>query len=72
MAYFSSGNEILSLGEPPRAGAVYDSNRYTLFGLLTRLGVQVIDFGVVPDDPAQLAAVGAFGGVLVHQRDFVA
>ena len=56
VAYFSSGNEILSLGEPPRAGAVYDSNRYTLFGLLTRLGVQVIDFGVVPDDPAQLAA----------------
>ncbi|WP_027995955.1 molybdopterin molybdotransferase MoeA [Simplicispira psychrophila] len=56
VAYFSTGNEILSLGEPPRAGAVYDSNRYTLFGLLTRLGVQVIDLGVVPDAPAQLEA----------------
>lgn len=56
VAYFSTGNEILSLGEPPRAGAVYDSNRYTLFGLLTRLGVQVIDLGVVPDEPAQLEA----------------
>ncbi len=56
VAYFSTGNEILSLGEPPRAGAVYDSNRYTLFGLLSRLGVQIIDLGVVPDEPAQLKA----------------
>ena len=56
VAYFSTGNEILSLGEPPRPGAVYDSNRYTLFGLLTRLGAQVIDMGVVPDEPAQLHA----------------
>ncbi|MEY2685252.1 MAG: Molybdopterin molybdenumtransferase, partial [Pseudomonadota bacterium] len=37
VAYFSTGDEILSLGEPPREGAVYDSNRYTVFGLLTRL-----------------------------------
>ena len=56
VAYFSTGNEILSLGEPPRPGAVYDSNRYTLFGLLSRLGAQVIDLGVVPDEPAQLHA----------------
>ncbi|GAA4420586.1 molybdopterin molybdotransferase MoeA [Acidovorax lacteus] len=56
VAYFSTGDEILSLGEPPREGAVYDSNRYTVFGLLTRLGVQVIDLGVVRDEPAQLEA----------------
>ena len=56
VAYFSTGDEILSLGEPPREGAVYDSNRYTVFGLLTRLGVEVVDLGVVPDDPAQLEA----------------
>ncbi|MBP6559852.1 MAG: molybdopterin molybdotransferase MoeA, partial [Burkholderiaceae bacterium] len=56
VAYFSTGNEILSLGEPPREGAVYDSNRYTVFGLLTRLGVEVIDMGVVPDEPALLEA----------------
>lgn len=56
VAYFSTGDEILSLGEAPRAGAVYDSNRYTVFGLLTRLGVQVIDMGVVRDDPALLEA----------------
>jgi molybdopterin molybdotransferase len=56
VAYFSTGDEILSLGEAPREGAVYDSNRYTVFGLLTRLGVEVVDLGVVPDEPAQLEA----------------
>ena len=56
VAYFSTGDEILSLGEAPREGAVYDSNRYTVFGLLTRLGVEVIDMGVVPDEPLRLEA----------------
>ncbi|MCU0925294.1 MAG: molybdopterin molybdotransferase MoeA [Hydrogenophaga sp.] len=56
VAYFSTGDEILSLGEPPREGAVYDSNRYTVFGLLTRLGVEVLDMGVVKDEPAALEA----------------
>ncbi len=56
VAYFSTGDEILSLGEPPREGAVYDSNRYTVFGLLTRLGIEVLDMGVVRDDPASLEA----------------
>ena len=56
VAFFSTGSEILSLGEAPREGAVYDSNRYTLFGLLTRLGVEVIDLGTVRDEPAQLEA----------------
>ncbi|WHZ11963.1 MAG: Molybdopterin molybdenumtransferase [Burkholderiaceae bacterium] len=56
VAYFSTGDEILSLGEPPREGAVYDSNRYTVFGLLRRLGCEVIDLGVVPDELARLEA----------------
>ena len=56
VAYFSTGDEILSLGDAPREGAVYDSNRYTLFGLLTRLGCEVIDLGLVGDDPTALAA----------------
>lgn len=56
VAYFSTGDEILSLGEAPREGAVYDSNRYTVFGLLSRLGCEVIDMGVVRDEPAQLEA----------------
>ena len=56
VAYFSTGDEILSLGEPAREGAVYDSNRYTVFGLLKRMGVEVLDFGVVGDQPEQLEA----------------
>jgi molybdopterin molybdotransferase len=59
VAYFSTGDEILSLGEPPREGAVYDSNRYTVSGLLKRLGCEVVDLGVVRDEPASLEA--AFG-----------
>jgi molybdopterin molybdotransferase len=56
VAYFSTGDEILSVGEPPREGAVYDSNRYTVFGLLRRLGCEVLDLGLVRDDPAALEA----------------
>ena len=56
VAYFSTGDEVLSLGDAPREGAVYDSNRYTVFGLLMRLGVEIIDLGVVPDEPALLEA----------------
>lgn len=56
VAYFSTGDEILTLGEPIREGAVFDSNRYTVFGLLKRMGVDVIDMGVVRDEPALLKA----------------
>ena len=81
VAYFSTGDEILSLGEPPREGAVYDSNRYTVFGLLTRLGCQVIDMGVVRDQPEALEAafvhaalqadaIITSGGVSVGEADF--
>ncbi|HEY2255631.1 MAG TPA: gephyrin-like molybdotransferase Glp [Variovorax sp.] len=56
VAYISTGDEILCLGEAPRQGAVYDSNRYTVFGLLTRLGCEVVDLGLVRDDPAALAS----------------
>ncbi len=80
VAYFSTGDEILSLGEAPREGAVYDSNRYTVFGLLTRLGVEVIDLGVVRDEPAlleaafrqaaqQADAIITSGGVSVGEAD---
>jgi molybdopterin molybdotransferase len=49
VAYFSTGDEILALGEAPREGAVYDSNRYTLLGLLQSLGCTVVDLGIIPD-----------------------
>ncbi len=56
VACFSTGDELLGPGDAPREGAVYDSNRYALIGLLSRLGVEPIDLGVVPDSPAQLEA----------------
>ncbi|MET0310710.1 MAG: gephyrin-like molybdotransferase Glp [Burkholderiaceae bacterium] len=56
VAYFSTGDEILSPGESPREGAVYDSNRFSIFGLLTRLGCEVIDLGSIKDEPAALEA----------------
>ena len=56
VAYFSTGDEIMSPGDAPREGAVYDSNRYTVFGLLTRLGCEIVDIGQVRDDPAALVA----------------
>ena len=81
VAYFSTGDEILSLGEPPREGAVYDSNRYTVRGLLARLGCEMVDLGVVRDDPPQLEAafrsaaaqadaIITSGGVSVGEADF--
>lgn len=56
VAYFSTGDEILSVGQAPREGAVYDSNRYTVGGLLTTLGCEVMNLGVVPDQPVLLQA----------------
>ncbi len=56
VAFFSTGDELRSLGEPLEPGCVYDSNRYTLYGMLQRLGVEAIDLGVVRDEPAALEA----------------
>ena len=56
VAFFSTGNELRSVGEPLDAGSTYDSNRYTLWAMLQRLGADPIDMGVVRDDPAQLEA----------------
>lgn len=80
VAFFSTGDELTSLGQPLTAGQVYDSNRYTLHGMLTRLGVEMVDMGVVRDEPALLeqalldAAAGAdviitSGGVSVGEAD---
>ena len=82
VAFFSTGDELASIGTPLREGQVYDSNRYTLHGMLRGLGVEIIDMGVVRDDPALLetafrkAAAGAdaiitTGGVSVGEADFV-
>jgi molybdopterin molybdotransferase len=80
VAFFSTGDELRSLGQPLEAGCVYDSNRYTLWAMLQRLGVELLDLGVVRDDPialeeafrlaaASAAAVITSGGVSVGEAD---
>ena len=80
VAFFSTGDELRSVGEPLDAGCVYDSNRYTIWGMLQRLNVELLDLGVVRDDPAALEAtfrhaaaiadaVITSGGVSVGEAD---
>ena len=82
VAFFSTGDELVSIGTALKQGEVYDSNRYTLHGMLSRLGVEIHDLGVVRDDPAQLEAafrkaaeradaIITTGGVSVGEADFV-
>src|SRR5689334_19574282 len=82
VAFFSTGDELKSIGTPLAAGEIYDSNRYTLHGMLTRLGCEVLDMGVVEDAPDKLenAFAGAArsadvvitsGGVSVGEADYV-
>jgi molybdopterin molybdotransferase len=81
IAFFSTGDELASVGAPLKEGEVYDSNRYTICGMLMRLGVELIDMGVVRDDPARLEhafktaaanadAIISSGGVSVGEADF--
>jgi len=62
VAFFSTGDELRSVGEPLGEGDIYDSNRYTLYGLLTRFGAEVFDLGVVRDEPAALREAFAHAG----------
>lgn len=82
VAFFSTGDELISIGQTLAEGQIYDSNRYTLFGMLTRLGVEVIDMGAIGDNPQHLettltnAAASAdvvitSGGVSVGEADFM-
>ena len=81
VAFFSTGDELRSIGDTLAEGEIYDSNRYSLYAMLTEMGVEIIDMGVVGDDPQALA--GAFdraaatadlvitsGGVSVGEADY--
>jgi len=83
VAFFSTGDELRSLGDALAPGDVYDSNRYTLYGMLTRLGVELIDMGVIRDDveavhdafleAARLGdAVISTGGASTGEADYIA
>jgi molybdopterin molybdotransferase len=83
VAFFSTGDELRSIGEPLGEGQIYDSNRYTIFGMLIRLGVEPLDMGVIRDDrdaveqafgkaAAEADAIVTSGGVSVGDADYVA
>ena len=82
VAFFSTGSELRPVGEPLTAGQVYDSNRYTLFGMLTRIGAEIFDLGIVADDRAAITAtfkqaaaradvIITSGGVSVGEADYI-
>jgi molybdopterin molybdotransferase len=81
IAYFSTGDEVRSLGEQLDAGALFDSNRFTITGMCQRLGCELIDMGIVKDDPIALKqalseacqvadAIITSGGVSVGAADY--
>ena len=82
VAFFSTGDELSSVGQVLKEGQIYDSNRYTLYGMLERFGAEVIDMGVVKDSrdairaafkqAASMAdAILTSGGVSVGEADYV-
>jgi molybdopterin molybdotransferase len=82
VAFFSTGDELMPVGEPLEPGMIYDSNRYSLHGMLSRLPVDIIDLGVVRDNPESMremltdAATKAdliisTGGVSVGEADYI-
>jgi molybdopterin molybdotransferase len=82
VAFFSTGDELCEVGTPTQPGQIYDSNRYTIFGMLQRLGTEVVDLGVVRDRPDELEAgfrraaesadlIVTSGGVSVGEADYV-
>jgi molybdopterin molybdotransferase len=81
VAFFATGDELASIGQALKEGEVYDSNRYTLHGMLARLGVEITDMGVVRDDRAALEkafsaaskhdVIITTGGVSVGEADFI-
>jgi molybdopterin molybdotransferase len=82
VAFFSTGDELVGVGVPLKEGQIYDSNRYTLYGMLTRIGADISDLGNVPDDPKLLEAmlikaaknhdvVITSGGVSVGEADYM-
>ena len=82
VAFFSTGDELVAVGEPLEPGKIHDSNRYSLYGMLSTMAVDIIDLGVVRDDPdsmrevltrasTQADLIISTGGVSVGEADFI-
>jgi len=82
VAFFSTGDELRPVGSALEPGEIYDSNRYTLYGMLERMGAQWLDMGVIPDqrdaiysalqEASEIAdVILTSGGVSVGEADFV-
>ena len=82
VAYFSTGDEIRPPGAPFEPGLVYDSNRFIMHGMLGRLGVEIVDLGIVPDHrdavldafreaSARADVVLSSGGASTGEADYV-
>ena len=82
VAFFSTGDELRTVGQPLGPGEIYDSNRYTIHGMLTRVGCDVLDLGVVVDELSAVERAFAVaadcadvvitsGGVSVGEADYI-
>lgn len=82
VSFFSTGDELRSIGDELEDGMIFDSNRYTLYGMLKRLGVEINDMGVIKDNPGDLKqaftqaakksdVVISTGGVSVGDADYI-
>ena len=82
VAFFSTGDELVPVGTPLEPGKIYDSNRYSLHGMLSGMAVDIIDLGVVRDDldsmrevlikaSTQADLIISTGGVSVGEADFI-
>lgn len=82
IAFFSTGDELVGLGQPLASGQIYDSNRYTLSGLLCDASYSVTDMGVIPDNRQLLQdsfleaaqnhdVIITTGGASVGEADYV-
>ena len=82
VAFFSTGDELKPLGSILQEGQIYDSNRYTLFAMLSHMGAETLDMGAIADDRTaietafQIASTNAdvlitTGGVSVGEADYV-
>ena len=82
VAVFSSGDEIRSIGETLEGNQIYDSNRYTISGMLEKLSVEVVDLGVIPDTQeiieqtlksvaSEVDMIITSGGVSVGDADYI-